>query len=195
MKLLTLILLVAGSAAAQDRMADTLRKGVVEEESQKNLGAAIQQYEAVLAQFNEGRETAATALFRMAECYRKQGNSAQAIAAYQRVVREFGDQTKLAEQSRAVLRGTYHVGAGAAEPVISEEDRQEVLKQREARARYRHTIEQEMELVKEQMRKVDQAVKDRLAPEGAVDNYKERLIQLERELAAFDAGMASPRGR
>src|SRR5690349_14525344 len=99
---------LTAAAAGQDRMTETLRKGVVEEESRHNVAAAIQEYESVLSQYAAARQTAASALFRLAECYRKQGNSGQARRAYQRVVREFADQGKLAEASRKTLADTYH---------------------------------------------------------------------------------------
>ena len=118
---LTFLLAIAATGSAQDRMTDTLRKGIVEEESRQNLSAAIQHYEAVMAQFNDSRATAATALFRMAECYRKQGKGPEAMAAYQRVAHEFADQSKLAEQSRTILTGTYHV-AGAEAGMEAERD-------------------------------------------------------------------------
>ena len=97
---LALLVIAPGFCAAQDRMAETLRKGVIEEDTNGNLNAAIQSYQAVLAQYGEDRKSAATAVFRLAECYRKQGKSKEAIAAYSRVVRDFADQTKLAEPSR-----------------------------------------------------------------------------------------------
>ena len=95
------ILMVSATAGmAQDRMTESLRKGVVEEESKHNLDAAIQNYKAAISQFDEARQVAATALFRVAECDRKLGRSYDAIAAYKRVAQEFADQRKLADDSR-----------------------------------------------------------------------------------------------
>ena len=82
--MIAILLACAATGFAQEHMADTLRNGILEEDSKQNPRAAIQQYQAVMTQFAEARQTAATALFRMAECYRKQGNGPQAIAAYQR---------------------------------------------------------------------------------------------------------------
>ena len=101
------LFVLSGAQGAQDPLAETLRKGVVQEETNQNLDAAIQAYQSVLTQFGEERKTAATALFRLAECYRKQGKNDPAIAAYKRVVEEFADQTKLAEQSRTVFAQTF----------------------------------------------------------------------------------------
>ena len=100
---------VAALAGAQDRPADQLRKGIVQEESGQNPEKAIQAYKAIVAQFDEDRKVAATALYRLAECYRKAGLRADAQAAYQRVVREFSDQTALADPSRRQLMDTFGV--------------------------------------------------------------------------------------
>jgi tetratricopeptide (TPR) repeat protein len=110
-------------------MAEALRKGIVEEDANKNLNAAIQFYQTVVTQYDEGRASAATALFRLAECYRKQGKNDQATAAYKRVVQEFADQSKLAEQSRSHLpKGQQAGGAG-----VVAEARQQVRKVLEER--------------------------------------------------------------
>jgi hypothetical protein len=57
----------------------------------------------------DARLVAATALFRMAECYRKQGKAEQANAAYARVVSEFPEQADLAAQSRAKVPASYQI--------------------------------------------------------------------------------------
>jgi len=104
-----LVTAAAAPAFAQERLADQLRKGIVEEEAGQNLDKAIQAYQAVVARYDQDRKTAATAVFRLAECYRKAGKREQAIAAYQRVVREFADQSAIVEPSRQQLAATYGV--------------------------------------------------------------------------------------
>lgn len=94
---------MAVPVGAQERLADQLRKGIVEEETAKNLDKAIQAYQAVVARYDEDRKVAGTALFRLAECYQKTGKREQAIATYQRVVREFADQTTMVETSHQQL--------------------------------------------------------------------------------------------
>src|SRR5436190_9683202 len=98
--------------AATNEPMTTLQKGLFEEEANHNLGAAIQAYQAVVEQFNKDRKLAATAIFRLGECYRKQGATNEAAVEYQRVLREFGDQTELVALSRAYL-------AAAGQPTIS----------------------------------------------------------------------------
>src|SRR5688572_20933552 len=101
-----ILMLSAGLAGAQDKMVEKLRKAIIEEEANQNLNKAIEAYQAILTEFDRERQTAATALFHLAECYRKQGKKEQAIAAYKRVVQEFSDQKRLAETSRNHLSKT-----------------------------------------------------------------------------------------
>ena len=109
--LLTVAMLVGAAAVsgAQDRPADQLKKGIVQEETGQNPEKAMQIYKTVVAQYDEDRKVAATALYRLAECYRKAGLRTEAQAAYQRVVREFSDQTALADPSRRQLMDTFGV--------------------------------------------------------------------------------------
>jgi len=93
---LTILLAIPSVAAAQGKLADQLRKAIVEEEANQKLDTAIEAYTKILAQYDEDRKVAATALFHLAECSRKLGQKEKAIAAYQRVLREFTDQAALA---------------------------------------------------------------------------------------------------
>lgn len=98
--------LTAASAATND-LASTLQRGLFEEEANQNLAAAIQAYQSVVAQFDKDRRLAATAVFRLGECYRKQGNTNDAAAQYERILQEFADQSTLAtlsQQNLSVLR-------------------------------------------------------------------------------------------
>jgi tetratricopeptide (TPR) repeat protein len=203
---IAILLACAATSFAQEHMADSLRNGILEEDSKQNPRAAIQQYQAVMTQFVEARQTAATALFRIAECYRKQGNRSQAIAAYQRLLKDFADQSKLAAQSRTLLTTTYNVapdgppaagnqGDKAKFDRLVDAQKQEQAKTDEARARYRATIEEEMALDEKQL-----SLFRKEAGAGAEGNtviaaLEEKLIRLKRDLAAFDAGMTSPPAR
>jgi tetratricopeptide (TPR) repeat protein len=213
MKIRTVMaILLACSAAgfAQEHMADSLRNGILEEDSKQKPGAAIQQYQVVLAQFAEARQTAATALFRMAECYRKQGNRMAAIASYQRVLKDFADQSKLAAQSRTVLATTYSVapvGAYSVAPVgappmagdqsdrakfdhLMDGQKEELAKITAARARYRATIEEEMALDEKQISEWREKAGAGAELNPFISALEEKIVHLKRDLAAFDAGMA-----
>src|ERR1043165_3419000 len=109
MKIITvlgpLLLGLAQSTPAADTLSETLQKGLFEEEANHNLDAAIKAYQAVLQQTDEQRKLAATAIFRLGECYRKLGRTNDATAQYARILREFGDQSRLADLSRQSLAG------------------------------------------------------------------------------------------
>src|SRR5258707_4852534 len=105
-KLLMIGILVATTAllpAATNDLGTALQKGLFEEEANHNLSAAIQAYQSVVTQLDEDRNLAATAVFRLGECFRKQGKTNDAIAQYQRILRDFSDQPTLVAPSRAKL--------------------------------------------------------------------------------------------
>ena len=92
------------SFAATNDAASTLQKGLFEEEANQNLSAAIESYKAVANQFEKDRKLAATAVFRLGECYRKQGATNDAAIQYEKVLRDFSDQPQLVTLSRQQLR-------------------------------------------------------------------------------------------
>ena len=73
-------LLIALTVTAADDLNVALQNGLFEEEANHNLDAAIQAYQSVLATHDGQRKLAATALFRLGECYRKLGQTNDAIA-------------------------------------------------------------------------------------------------------------------
>jgi tetratricopeptide (TPR) repeat protein len=200
---LAILLLFAATASAQEHMADTLRNGILEEDGKQNPTEAIKQYQAVLTQFAEARQTAATALFRMAECYRKQGNRNAAINTYQRVVNEFPDQPKLVSQSHTILATTYQTtppaANGAADKAkyqqLMDESRQEQAKIAQARAAYRQTILDEIDLVNKQIVIADQRHNAGVANVQEGNNLRMKLLALKLDLTAFDAGLTSPQAK
>jgi ankyrin repeat protein len=111
---LTALLLASPPVAfAADTTDSLLQKGLFEEEANHNLPEAIKAYEAVVAQTDQQRKLAATAIFRLGECYRKLGKTNDAATYYQRVVRDFADQELLVKFSRQLL------GHGAASGSVS----------------------------------------------------------------------------
>ena len=96
---------VTCSASSND-LASALQKGLFEEEANRNFPAAIEAYQSVINRFDEDRKLAATAIFRVGEIYRKQGKTNEASAQYERVVREFSDQSTLATLSQSYLAGS-----------------------------------------------------------------------------------------
>src|SRR5579863_4900424 len=91
---------VGNGSGATNEVSGLLQKGLFEEEANLNLDAAIQAYQGVVTQTDKNHQFAATAIFRLGECYRKLGKTNEANAQYQRILREFPDQTELAKLSR-----------------------------------------------------------------------------------------------
>jgi WD40 repeat protein len=67
-----------------------------------DLRAAIQMYQAVADGKDSGRAIAARALLRIGHCYEKLG-SIESKKAYERVVRQYGDQVQIANEARQRL--------------------------------------------------------------------------------------------
>jgi ankyrin repeat protein len=101
------ILLLAGlvASAQTNKLTSLLQQGLFEEQANRNLDAAIADYQSLATQFDQNRPMAATAVFRLGECYRAQGKTNEAAAQYQRILRDFSDQVMLATLSRQNLAG------------------------------------------------------------------------------------------
>ena len=102
------ILLTVTSAFAQQAtpIEKKLQQALFAEEGTRDLDAAIEAYHAVIKDYDSQRKFAATAIFRLAECHRKKGQEEEAVAAYQRLLREFPDETtlcRLAQENLAAL--------------------------------------------------------------------------------------------
>jgi tetratricopeptide (TPR) repeat protein len=173
MKAVIALAFLAVLAPAQDRVAEALRKGIVEEESNHNLTAAIQAYESLLRQADADRPTIATALFRIGECYRKMGKNEQATAAYKRVAEQYPDQARVAEQSRRHLPNAKK--SAAAESA-------------EALRRYRALLEEEITMAEEQAKRIRDSG-DTPAIREEAGKAQMKAMELRRELAAFDANL------
>lgn len=117
--------------AATNDPTGALQRGLFEEEANRNLDTAIAAYQSVVTQFDQDRKLAATAVFRLGECYRKLGRTNEAVVQYERILREFLDQQTLATFSRqdlgalgAAPAGAAAAGSGAAAAgMVSEEAR------------------------------------------------------------------------
>ena len=120
--------------AATNDITGLLQKGLFEEEANHNLEAAMRQYQAAIDGFDTDRQLAATAVFRLGECLRKAGKTNEADVQYERILRDFADQTTLAGLSREYLAGktppVIAAGALATAAATSAED-EEVRRIRE----------------------------------------------------------------
>jgi Tol biopolymer transport system component len=105
---LLLVVALAAGAAAQKKPAtaeELLGAALHQEEVEGNLERAIATYKKVVAEAGATRAVAGRALFRMGQCYEKLGDAQarEARKAYERVVREFADQSEVAAQARVRL--------------------------------------------------------------------------------------------
>jgi ankyrin repeat protein len=124
--LTAMLALTAMAQAATNDLTGLLQKGLFDEEANRDLNAAIADYQSVAGAFDKDRQLAATAIFRLGECYRKLGKSNEAVAQYQRIIKEFGDQPTLVTLSRQNL-----AGMGAPMSVASNESSNELRRQME----------------------------------------------------------------
>jgi Tol biopolymer transport system component len=90
------------SGQQSDRPDQQLQSAINKEVVEGDLKGAIELYKKIAALPGVGRATVATALLRMGQCHEKLGN-AEARTAYERVVREFGDQAEVAAEARTRL--------------------------------------------------------------------------------------------
>jgi len=107
---LLLLMAAAVLGAAQPKNPDAALGAARHlEEAEGNYPAAIEAYKKFLAQYGKDRALAAKALVRMGQCYEKLGD-AEARKAYERVVRDFGDQKDPAETARTRLSALERAG-------------------------------------------------------------------------------------
>jgi cytohesin len=166
------------SAATNDPTA-ILQQGLFEEEANHNLAAAMQAYETVVNQFDQNRKLAATAVFRLGECYRRQGYTNEASAQYERVLREFADQTPLATLSRQNL-----IALGVSLPSASGG----ALPNAAARQEQKRLLEEEVKLVEKKLAALQKQREVGAIAEGEVWSTQRDLLQLKQKIAALDAG-------
>jgi Tol biopolymer transport system component len=104
--LLGALLLAGAIGVAQQRKQQEidLQAAIRKETVDGDLNGAIKQYAAIVSKYKSDRTTAAMALVRMADCYRKM-DDAESRKLYERVVKEYGDQKEAVVLARAGLGG------------------------------------------------------------------------------------------
>ena len=171
-----IVLLAAALAHAQtNNLTALLQQGLFEEQANRNLDAAIADYQALARQFDKDRQLAATAVFRLGECYRMQGKTNEAALEYQRILRDFSDQATLATLSQQNLAGMGMTPAPASSAAL--QTQKDLLAKQIALA------------------ELDLADTQRLFQTGVVLQDKVRtaereVLRLRQQLAALDVGKA-----
>jgi ankyrin repeat protein len=165
--------------AATNDLTTAIQRGLFEEEANQNLGAAIQAYQSVANQFDKDRKLAATAIFRLGECYRKQGNTNDAATHYERILREFSDQPTLVTLSRQNLAALGSAPPAVAAPVLSDAARQE----------QKRLLEEEIKLVQKQLEAQQKQLQVGATGPDALWPTEREILKLKRQIAALDAGL------
>ena len=83
--------------------SELLEKGIYQEETKGDLDVAITIYQQLLGEAKNAQALAAQAQFRLGQCYAKKNRHADAIAAFERVVRDYPDQKELVAKAREHL--------------------------------------------------------------------------------------------
>jgi Tol biopolymer transport system component len=113
----SIVLLPPDAAAQKSQSADVLLGAALhQEEVEGNLEAAIETYKKLLAEYPGNRPLAAQAQLHLGFCYEKLGETQakEARTAYERVVREYGDQAEPTKVARERLSALTAAGGGTA---------------------------------------------------------------------------------
>lgn len=104
-KLILAVLVLIGSfrSFAGDDTNTAFEQGLLEEEANHKLDSAIKNYRESLSYLVTNRQMLATAVFRLGECYRKEGKTSEARMQYRRILRDFPDQTTLVTLSQQMV--------------------------------------------------------------------------------------------
>jgi tetratricopeptide (TPR) repeat protein len=186
--LLTLSLLVHGAVRGGDAAGDALQQGLFEEEANQNLEAAIPHYQRAVARIEDQRRLAATAVFRLGECFRKLGRTNEAAAQYERLLRDFPDQTNLVALGRQHLQGWGM--APVALPALLPGQTQGGLSPA-GRAKLRELVASEIEIAKQLLAEQRKLVEIGVHPIGIADRFERDVLGLKRQLLSVD-GLATP---
>jgi len=118
---LALMCFLGQNALAQSGY-DLFQKGLVQERATGDLNEAIRLYKQIVDDHPDDRALVAKALVQIGGCYEKSGN-AEARTAYERVVREYADQSEIVAQARvrlAALGGPGGAGGLVARRVLTD---------------------------------------------------------------------------
>ena len=177
---ITAVVGVGTVSAGTNEVSGMLQRGLFEEEANRNLAAAIQDYQAVITQTDKDHQFTATAVFRLGECYRKQGKTNEANMQYQRILREFPDQAELVKLSRE-----YAGGAVAA----SSSPNQIVSPWLQAQLAVANTYKRQIDEMQRMSREKRRVFAQQHFPNPVLDSLMQKLAETEQTLAVFKASM------
>lgn len=91
-------------------LSEMLEKGIYAEETKGDIDAAIGIYEKVLAEAKANQALAAQAQYRLALCYQKKNRTADATAAFERLIKDFPNEKELVASAKKHLPGELALG-------------------------------------------------------------------------------------
>jgi hypothetical protein len=94
---------VPSVSAASASPSELLEKGIYSEETKGDLDAAIVIYQQVVSEVKAGQSLAAQAQFRLGQCYLKKNKTAEANAAFEKLIHDFPDERALVAKARGHL--------------------------------------------------------------------------------------------
>ncbi len=100
---LQLLLLLVGTGATAQSVAELLEQGIYAEETEGNLDAAIAIYDKIVNDAEAERPYVARALFRQGQCFLKSGKKDLAGRTFEKLIAEYPDQAELVAQARQHL--------------------------------------------------------------------------------------------
>jgi len=89
--------------AAEASPSELLEKGIYAEETKGDVDAAITFYQQLIAQAKVIESLTAQAQFRLAQCYLKKNKTAEANAAFEKLIHDFPNEKDLVAKARAQL--------------------------------------------------------------------------------------------
>jgi ankyrin repeat protein len=181
-----LTLFAAGLAGGADDLKAKLQLGLFEEEANHNLPAAIAAYQATASQFEKDRELAATAIFRLGECYRKLDRTNEAAVCYLRIVREFAESPTLLKLSRQNL-----VALGLGEGTTAASDYAAAGYSAEVKTKLKALLREQVKLAEAGVADQQKRVQVGLAPQLELVRSRMELLARKRELLALDAPLSA----
>lgn len=101
----TTMLMFASFPANAASPAESLEKGIYNEETTGNLDEAIKHYRQVLSDAQKTEGLAAQAQYRLGRCLNKQGKKKAAVEAFKTLIRKYPDQKELVAKAQEMLPG------------------------------------------------------------------------------------------
>jgi Protein of unknown function (DUF3108)/Tetratricopeptide repeat len=98
-----LVIAPCAALAATASSSELLEKGIYTEETKGDVDAAIAIYSQLIAEAKAGQTLAAQAQFRLGQCYQKKNRPAEALAAFEKLIRDYPDQKELVAKAREQL--------------------------------------------------------------------------------------------